>query len=133
MNILISASCLMLLPLIDKLIRSENRNSPPRKYMRETKLKSIVDEHKIPNIRMDSIMNFQHTPAFRFILLISGSDSSESESSNCISLAGMALLSLPSFECDIIFVCPKLKSSKAKGLAFGCQRTDVLFFLFDFR
>ena len=80
MNMLIRASWRGFVPLIDKLILSVKSRRPPRKYMREMKLKSMVEEHKIPMIKMDSIMNFQQTPALRFSLLISGSDSSESDS-----------------------------------------------------
>ena len=108
---LIRVSCLEFPPFIDRLILSENKSSPPRKYSKDRKLKFIVDEAKIPITNRHSIIYFHQTPAFLFNLLISGSDTSELESSACRSLPGIALLNLPILVCEIILAPPRLKSS----------------------
>lgn len=132
MNMLMRASCLELPPLMDRLIRSENNSKPPKKYMRDIKLKSIVDAAIIPMISMLSTMNLHHTPAFLFNLFISGSETSESVSSIWRSLAGIALFKRSNFVFAMSFAPPISISSKTNGFGGGCHLTEVLFFLFNF-
>ena len=132
-NILMSVSCLGLFSKIDRLIRSENSNSAPKKYIKDKKLKLIVEAVRIPIINNHSIINLHQTPAFLFSLLISGSDDSDFVSSSLKFLTGMELLILLNFDCSFNFVSFEPKSLRYGSSLGSNHLSEVVLFLNHFK